>query len=142
MFRAGDLVSASSQSALPVHSVLEAGLASAGVSSSSCLPMLPTSSKNVPGRKGDACDAAWIADLPAHDLIRSRYAKGLTAGIEGNRRSAGARPESLELRATGPHPKLHELQLITACGYLPKKSPPPGLLTPPECKLGVGQVQR
>jgi len=29
--------------------------------------------KNVPGRKTDVCDAAWIADLLAHGLIRSSF---------------------------------------------------------------------
>ena len=29
--------------------------------------------KNVPGRKTDVSDAAWIADLLAHGLIRSSF---------------------------------------------------------------------
>jgi hypothetical protein len=29
--------------------------------------------RNVPGRKSDMNDATWIADLPAHGLIRSSF---------------------------------------------------------------------
>jgi len=33
----------------------------------------PAHIKNLPGRKTDACDAEWIADLLAHGLLRASY---------------------------------------------------------------------
>ena len=54
--------------------LLEAGLAHPETMASSRWSLANAAHiKNVPGRKTDANDAAWIADLLAHGLIRASF---------------------------------------------------------------------
>ena len=40
---------------------------------STCCWSTPATVKNVPGRKTDVSDAAWLADLGAHGLLRASF---------------------------------------------------------------------